>query len=209
PEGPATLLVMPAWTAPDDPRPAMGVKIVSLMPGNPARGLPFILGAHVVLDRETGAPLALLDGPMLTARRTAAASALAARRLARPDARRLVVIGAGALAPHLARAHAAIRPIEEVVVWAREPAKAEALAVALSAEGMAARATTALAAAVAEADIVTAATRSRAPLIHGVWLRPGCHADLLGAFSPDMRESDDETIRRATVFVDTREGAMA
>jgi len=143
----------------------------------------------------------------LTLWRTAAASALAASYLARPDARRMAMIGAGALAPRLIAAHAAVRPIAEVAIWNRTPEKAERLAATLDRPGLRVRATSDLAAAVGEADIVSAATLSAEPLVKGVWLKAGTHVDLVGAFTPVMREADDETIRRARVYVDTRAGA--
>jgi alanine dehydrogenase len=203
--GDATLLLMPAWQR----DAAIGIKIVTLMPGNPARGLPFILGSYLLLDGATGRPMALLDGAMLTVRRTAAASALAADMLARPDARRLVMVGTGALAPHLVRAHAAIRPLTDIAIWGRSPEKAEAMARALAAEGLPARAATDLEGAVMAADLMSCATRSTVPIVRGAWLAPGMHLDLVGAYSAAMRESDDEAVRRAAIFVDTREGALA
>lgn len=207
----AMLLLMPAW---DDMAGAiaddavMGVKIVTVVPGNAARGKASVVGSYLLLSGLTGEPLALMDGPRLTLRRTAAASALAARHLARPDARRLVMVGAGALAPHLIEAHASVRPIDEVLVWNHRPDKAEALAATLAGRSYAVRATTDLADAIGGADIVSAATLSAEPLVRGAWLRPGTHVDLVGAFTPTMRESDDEAVRRARVFVDTRAGAL-
>ncbi|HEX7006577.1 MAG TPA: ornithine cyclodeaminase family protein, partial [Alphaproteobacteria bacterium] len=123
-----TLLLMPAWQTGGP----VGVKLVTVFPDNGRRGLPAVMGAYLLLDGATGAPRALIDGPALTVRRTAAASALAARFLARADARRLLMAGTGALAPHLVRAHAAVRPIREVAIWGRSPDKAERLAAALA-----------------------------------------------------------------------------
>ncbi|MBL8669615.1 MAG: ornithine cyclodeaminase family protein [Alphaproteobacteria bacterium] len=199
----AMLLLMPAW----QDGQAIGVKLVTVFPDNAQRDLPAIQGVYLLLDGRTGVPRALLDGPMLTKRRTAAASALAADYLARRDAARLLVIGTGALAPELVAAHAAIRPIREVRIWGRTPAKAAALAARVAAGGLAAAATTALEESTAWADVVSCATLSREPLVLGARLRPGVHVDLVGAFTPDMRESDDEAARRAQVFVDTRAGA--
>lgn len=197
----ATLLLMPAWqTAAGG---FAGVKIVSVVPDNPSRALPTVIGSYLLLSALTGAPLALIDGVSLTLRRTAAASALAARHLARPDARRLVMVGSGALAPHLVAAHRAVRPIAEVVVWSRTPENARALAARLAGDGLDATATEDLDAAVATADIVSCATLSRVPLVHGAALPPGCHVDLVGGFLPTMREADDEAVRRARVYVDT------
>ncbi|MFW5679156.1 MAG: ornithine cyclodeaminase family protein, partial [Pseudomonadota bacterium] len=200
----ATLLLMPAWN-----RRVAGVKLVTVTPDNADRALPAVYGAYVLFDQTTGAPLAMLDGTVLTLRRTAAASALAARYLARPDAARLALFGAGALAPHLVRAHAIVRPIREIMVWNRTPERARALADALRTEGFAASATEDRQTAVATADIVTCATLASEPLVEGAWLQPGTHVDLVGAFLPTMRECDDTALERARVFVDTRAGALA
>ena len=199
-----SLLLMPAWN-----RRVLGVKLVTVTPGNAGRGLPSVFGAYVLFDQTTGEPLASLDGTVLTLRRTAAASALAARYLAPPDARHLALFGAGALAPHLARAHAVVRPIREVTIWNRTPAKARALAAQLTAEGFAARASADREAICRDADVISCATLSAEPLVEGAWLRPGTHVDLVGAFLPTMRESDDALIARARVFVDTRAGTLA
>ncbi|MBM3491522.1 MAG: ornithine cyclodeaminase family protein [Alphaproteobacteria bacterium] len=198
------LLLMPAWEA----GKALGIKIVSVYPDNGKRGLPSIVGLYLLADAATGVPTAILDGRRLTLRRTAAASALAARHLARADARHLVMIGAGALAPYLVEAHAAVRPIRQVTVWNRTAANAAALADALTAKGFAASATVDAAAAVASADIVSCATLSATPVLRGAWLKPGCHVDLVGGFTPGMREADDEAVRRAELFVDTRTGGL-
>lgn len=199
----ATLLLMPAWA---DGGP-IGVKVVTVFPDNSEKSLPSIQGAYLLFDGKNGAVEALLDGPTLTARRTAAASALAADYLARKDASRLLMVGTGVLARQLPRAHAAVRPIREVVVWGRSAEKAEAVARELEQAGFAASASPDLEASVREADIVSCATLSREPLVQGAWLGPGTHLDLVGSFTPAMREADDEAVRRARVFVDTRLGA--
>lgn len=199
-----TLLLMPAWNA-----DYIGVKVIAVTPGNAERGLPAVQGSYMLLDGTTGELAALVDGPMLTLRRTAAASALAADYLAREDAKHLVMVGTGALAPHLIEAHAAVRPIEKVTVWGRNPEKAEALAEALNGQDVLSVGYSAdLEAAAAEADVISCATLSTEPLIRGDWLRPGQHLDLVGAFRPDMRETDDACLQVARVFVDTRAGAM-
>lgn len=200
----ATLLLMPAWRE----GAALGVKVVSVFPSNRARGEPSVHGTYLLLDPKSGRPLAALDGTELTRRRTAAASALASRFLARPDSRRLLVVGTGALAPHLARAHAGVRHVGEIRVWGRTPERARALAERLAAEGFPAVWEPDLEAGVRWADIVTTATLAREPLVRGRWLRPGAHLDLVGGFTPEMREADDEAVARARVFVDTREGAL-
>lgn len=204
-EGPgATHLIMPAWTA-DAPRPGayVGTKIVDVFPDNGRLGLPSVMGVYVLQSGETGAPLAVLDGTRLTHWRTAAVSALGADLLARPDAARLLVVGSGALAPVLARAHAAVRPLAHVAVWNHRPAGAERLAATLREAGLPAEAVTDLEGAARAADILSCATLSTAPLIRGAWLRPGQHLDLVGAFTMGMREADDDALRRARVVVDT------
>lgn len=196
--GDATLLLMPAWQ-----RDRLGIKLATVHPENPAHGLPAVHATYLLADLRTGAPLALLDGGVLTARRTAAASALAASYLARADARRLLVVGAGRVASLLPEAHAAIRPIEAVEVWNRTPGRAADLVAALRAKGFDANPSTDLAASVGRADIVSCATLSRVALIEGAWLAPGMHVDLVGAYTPAMREADDAALARAAVFADT------
>ncbi len=199
----ATLLLMPAWQSGRH----IGIKLVTVFPGNAAVDLPSVMGAYLLLDGKTGEPLALLDGPALTARRTAAASALAASYLARPDSERLLMVGTGALAPHLIEAHAAVRPIRNVLIWGRDPDKAARLAQRLDRKTLKVAATSDLEAAVRGAHVISCATLSFEPLIRGAWLPLGVHLDLVGGFTPERREADDEAVRRARIFVDTREGA--
>jgi alanine dehydrogenase len=196
---PGTLLLMPAWRSGS----SLGIKIVTVFPDNAKRSLPAVSGTYVLLDAVTGAPQALLDGTALTLRRTAAASALAADFLARPDSAVHLMVGTGALAPHLVAAHRTMRPIREIRIWGRNAAKAAALAERLTVSGIAAVAVPDLAEAVATADIVTCATLATEPLIRGEWLRPGMHLDLVGGYTPQMREADDATVRRARVYIDT------
>lgn len=198
-----TLLLMPAWTGPAAADSYAGVKVVSVFPDNGARNLPSVMGTYLLMDGTTGEPRAALDGTRLTVWRTAAASALAARFLARKDARRMVMVGSGALAPFLIRAHMSQRPIAEVALWNHRPEKAESLAAALRAEGLPVTATTDLEAAVRQADLVSCATLSTAPVVKGAWLKRGAHLDLVGAFNLSMREADDEALRRGEVYVDT------
>ena len=209
----ATLLLMPAWEV----REAgsgfagryMGVKAVTVFPDNDARGEPAVRGTYLLLSAETGETLAVMDATRLTAWRTAAASALASRHLSRPDAARLLMVGAGALAPFLIRAHASVRPVREVAIWNRSQPRARALLATLAQSGIAATLVDDLAAAVSRTDLVSVATLSSEPLINGAWLMPGTHVDCVGAFKPGMRETDDEVVRRARIFVDTRAGAFA
>jgi ornithine cyclodeaminase len=192
------LLLMPAWQA----GALLGVKIVSVFPGNAARALPAVHGVYLLLDASTGVPLAQLDGSELTSRRTAAVSALAASYLARSDASRLLIVGAGRIASLLADAMACVRPIARVSVWNHRAHGAQQLALRLRERGVDAHAAADLASALREADIVSCATLATRPLIEGAWLQPGTHVDLVGAFTPEMRETDSACVRRARVFVD-------
>lgn len=214
--GAGDLMVMPAWVrgtarAGDmsGRRGYIGVKIQSVFPDNRANGIPSLTGVYVLMSGRTGEPLGLLDAPTLTAWRTAAASALAATYLARQDAERLLVVGSGALVPHLIKAHAQARPICNVLIWNRTQATAEKLARRLSRSDMKVAATTDLEGAVRGADVICTATGSTQPLIRGEWLQPGVHLDCVGGYRPDMREVDDEVLSRARIFVDTRAGAMS
>jgi ornithine cyclodeaminase len=204
----ATLLLMPAWTESGVAEDRfLGCKIVTVFPDNAAAGQPSLHGRYLLMSGTTGAPLALMDAQALTAWRTAAASALAASYLARADAGHLVMIGAGALAPHLVRAHMAVRPIRRVTLWNRTHSRAVALAFGLTVTGVEATIADDLATAVRDADIVCCATLATEPIVRGAWLKPGAHVDLVGGFTPKMREADNDAIKRARVFVDTRAGA--
>ncbi|HKH97443.1 MAG TPA: ornithine cyclodeaminase family protein [Beijerinckiaceae bacterium] len=198
----ATLLLMPAWTG-AVLGGFLGVKIVSVFPDNGGKGLPSVLGTYLLMDGETGRPVAALDGTRLTLWRTAAASALAARHLARPEAARMAMVGAGALAPFLIRAHAGQRPITSVKLWNHNAERAWQVAAELATQGLPVEATENLEEAVREADLVSCATLSTAPLVHGAWLDPGAHLDLVGAFNLAMREADDAALQRASVYIDT------
>ena len=196
-----TSLIMPAWI----PGRYYGVKIVNIAPGNARRGLPGLHATYLLFDARTGVPLAQLDGDAITTRRTVAASALAGSYLARADATHLLVVGAGRIANLLPAAWRAVRPIEHVTVWARREDQAHALAAQWQAEGFSARATTDLPGACAAADIVSCATLSTEPVVRGEWLPPGVHLDLIGSFTPAMREADDACFANARLFVDTDE----
>jgi ornithine cyclodeaminase len=199
----ATLLLMPAWR----PGREIGVKVANVFPGNAGKALPAVSATYLLFDGTTGRLQAVLDGAALTVRRTAAASALAASFLARRDARRLLVVGTGKLAPELVRAHASVRDYAGITVWGRRLEAAQEVAAELAAEGLPVRAVDALEDAVRAADVVSCATLSETPLVHGAWLAEGAHLDLVGGFTPRMREADDACIRRAELFVDTRDGA--
>ena len=207
---PTILLNMPSWQIDGD----LGVKLVTVNQGNPAKGLPLVQGVYLFMDAATGKMRGILEAEMITAKRTAAASALASSYLSRNDASRLLIVGAGALARHFIDAHRAVRPIKDVLVWNRTPKRAKELvnhykmqedAKELDSIGV----TEDLQAAVEGADIVTCITASSEPIVFGDWVRPGTHIDLVGAFSPDSRESDDALIQKARIFVDTRTGALA
>ncbi|WP_418317052.1 ornithine cyclodeaminase family protein [Piscinibacter sakaiensis] len=199
-----TSLIMPAWQA----GRAYGVKIVNIAPGNAARGLPGLHASYLLHDAATGVPIALLDGDQITARRTAAASALAASFLARDDASRLLVVGAGRVAGLLPAAYRCVRGIERVTVWARSAKAATALVDDLRADGFDAHAATDLPQAAGAADVVSCATLASAPVICGRWLRDGSHLDLIGSFTPAMREADDDCFRGSRLFVDTDEALV-
>ncbi|MEM6616980.1 MAG: ornithine cyclodeaminase family protein [Pseudomonadota bacterium] len=214
PEKPeATLLLMPAW---DDfvaqghtERGYIGVKTVTVFPENGEKSLPAVMGVYLLLSGVTGQPLAVIDGQSLTLWRTAAASALASSYLSRQDSSRLLMVGAGALAPFLIRAHAAVRPIKEVLIWNRTPEAADRIAKKMTSADLSVSATEDLEGAVRGADVISCATLSTDPLIRGQWLQNGVHIDCVGAFRPTMRETDDTTIQRARIFVDTRSGATS
>jgi ornithine cyclodeaminase len=203
-ESDATLLMMPAWV----PGSYVGVKILSVFPDNSQRSLPAIFGTYLLSSGKTGEMLAAIEGGELTARRTAATSALAARYLARPDASSMLMIGTGRLSLNLIEAHATARPLQSFHIWGRNPAAAEKTAEDARKLGFDAKACTDLEAAASSADIISCATLSDSPLINGEWLKPGAHLDLVGAFKPTMRESDDVAVKRASIFVDTFDGAL-
>ena len=194
-----TMLLMPAWV----PDRYLGVKLVNVFPGNGALNLPAVQGVYILFSGKTGEVLAMVDGNELTARRTVAASALASSYLSRPDAHTLLVVGTGRLARLMAEAHAVVRPIERVMVWGRESAKAAAVVAEFGDCGFDVSVANDLRSAVENADIVSCVTLSREPLIQGAWLRPGTHLDLVGGFTPQMREADDEAVKRASISIDT------
>lgn len=200
------LLVMPAM----DDRFA-GVKILTVTSDNGAKGLPVIGGHFMLIDTRTGSALALMEADELTARRTSAVSALASRALSREDASRLLVVGSGHLAPYMAEAHAAVRPIIHIEIWGRTPEKVEASRkeILRRRPDLSVTIAGALASAVARADIVSVATRATEPLIEGAWISPGTHVDLVGGYRPDMREIDDRGLAQSLVYVDTIEGVLA
>lgn len=198
------LLLMPAWSEGD----TLGVKAVTFFPGNSARGLSTISAAYLLFDGVTGQIRAVCDGDEITVRRTAATSAAAAKRLARPDARRLLVVGTGQLAPNMAEAHAAVHAYDCIDVFGRTRDKAAAVVARLAAAGLPARLAEDLESAVRAADVISCCTSATVPPVRGAWLKPGTHLDLVGGFRDDMREVDDATIAAASLFVDERPGAL-
>jgi len=204
--GDRLMLSMPAFAADG----SGVVKLVSVFPDNVRRGAPTIQGALVVLS-DTGAPVAVMDAAAVTQLRTAAASALASSYLSRADSNRLLVVGTGALAPHMAVAHACVRPLQSIGVWGRNFERAAATAERirrLVPPNIEAAPAEQLEPQVRAADIISCATSSTEPLLQGCWLKPGAFVDLVGSFSPHMRETDDEVVKRARIFVDTFEGAL-
>ncbi len=194
--GKDTLLNRSAWID----GMGLAVKAATVFPGNREKGKPMVGGAVSLFSDEDGALEAVIDFRLVTKWKTAGDSLLAARRLARSDSRKILIVGVGTVGRSLVEAYGAAFPRAEFTVWNRSPEGAEEFA--KDCPGV--RATTDLEAAVREADIVTSATMSSEPLIHGDWLRPGQHIDLIGAYRPDMREADDAALLRSRVFVDNR-----
>ena len=198
-----SLIVLPAWL----PGKNFGVRLTTNFPGNAARNKPVRSGGYLLGDGRTGEILAIFDGPALTLRRTAAASALAATYLARAESERLLMMGTGALASHLIAAHASVRPIHNVLVWGRDRGKVARLAQRMTRRNLKVAPAEDLEKAVKGADIVCCATSAREPILKGAWLPEGIHVDLVGGRTPQMREADDEAMTRARIFVDVREAA--
>jgi len=196
-----TLLSMPAAG-----EAGVGVKLVTLSEFNPQRGLPFTQAVYVLFDGTTQAPEAVIDGAELTALRTAAVSGLATRRLANPDASRLVVFGAGVQATAHVEAMHAVRPLREVVVVGRDPARTDALVA--FADHLGAEARTGTPADVARADLICTCTTSAVSVFDGHDLADGAHVNAVGAYLADQREVDTETMRRAKTVVETRDVAL-
>jgi alanine dehydrogenase len=200
PDQPSTLLLMPAWR----PDGAIGVKIVTVFPGNSAQGLPSVNASYLLLSGQTGQPRALIDGRALTLLRTAAVSALAADLLAPAKPDRLLMVGTGALSRYLVEGHRSVRKYQSVLIWGRDAHKAAAVVRDLSARGWPVSVAPDLESAARSADVISCATLAEQPLIHGAWLKSKCHLDLVGSFKPTMRETDDACMRDAFIAVDTR-----
>jgi len=199
-----TLLMMPAWQKGE----VAGVKLVTVAPNNAQKNLPSIQGTYLLLDVATGSPIAMMDAPTLTAKRTAAASALASRFLSPENSANLLVVGTGTLSSQLIAAHSSVRPIKQVKVWGRSLEKAQAVCDLVADLNIDCQPVTDIESHVEEADIISCATLSQQPLLFGKWLRAGQHLDMVGAYRPDMREMDDECLLRSRVFVDNFDGAL-
>lgn len=199
----STLLIMPAWES----GKVLGIKVVNVVPGNGKEGLPAIHGLYLYFDAVTGIPLSIMDSNMITKKRTAATSALASTFLSRQNSSSLLVVGTGAMAPELIRAHCTVRKIEKVLIWGRNFKKALTISKELAIENVEILPAKDLESAVRQSDIISTATLSIDPLIKGAWLSKGKHIDLVGSYRPDMREADDEVIMRSSLFIDSFDGA--
>lgn len=200
----STLLIMPSWQVGE----RLGVKLVTVSPENAKLNLPSIHGQYILFDAINGKPIALLDGKMLTSIRTAAVSAMVSRYLSREDSKTLLMVGTGELAPELIKAHCSVRPIEKVFIWGRNREKSEQLAANLEVKNVSFSSVNRIEDIVQEVDIISAATLSEKPLIYGDLLKRGQHVDLVGAYQPHMRESDNACIQKASVFLDTMEAGL-
>lgn len=200
----STLLLMPAF----HPGKDLGVKIATVSPNNGAYNLPAIQGMYIYLDGHKGFIKAILEAKALTAKRTAAASALASSYLSRKDASSMLMVGTGALSVNLIKAHCSVRPIDTVYVWGRHLAKAQKICEALKNEPFTCTAITHIEDKISEVAIISCATLSPTPLIFGKWLKKGQHLDLVGSYKKDTREADDEAITKSSIFLDTYQGGL-
>ena len=199
-----TMLIMPAWQDSLDG----GVKVVTVNPENKAFGLPSIQGSYLYMDAQTGQLKAIIEAKKLTAKRTAAASALASSYLSKTDSTSMLMIGTGALSTELIKAHATVRPIQQVYVWGRDLAKATSICTTLKDEHFSTQTVETITSAMAKVDLISSATLSQQPLIKGIDLKAGQHLDLVGSYKPDMREADDTTLSKATLYADVKEMAI-
>lgn len=201
----STLLLMPAWDYAQADSRYLGIKLVTVCPDNYTRNLPGLTSTYILCDANTGQQLAFIDGNTITARRTVATSALGARFLSREGSRKLLLIGSGKVASLIPDAYRAVRPIEEIAVWDINPAGAEQLVRNLHDNGFKAHVVSDLEREAGTSDIISAATLATNPIIHGEWVSAGTHIDLIGGFTPHMREADDEVMKRGTIYIDTPE----
>ncbi len=194
----STLLIMPAWQA----GKFLGIKQVTLSPYNKKFPLPTLQGIYILFNAKTGSPLATFDASAITARRTAAKSAVAAQFLARQDASTLLMVGTGTLSPELIQAHCEVRPIEKVLIWEHTPGNGQKVVDKLSGMKQSFEIVSDIESGIPKADIISVATMSSDPLINGSWLKAGQHLDLVGAYRTDMREADNETLKRSDLYID-------
>ncbi|WP_281633148.1 ornithine cyclodeaminase family protein [Flavobacterium luteolum] len=200
----STLLLMPAFQAGKD----LGVKIVTVSPNNGKYDLPSIQGTYIYLDGHKGNIKAILEAKSLTGKRTAATSALASSYLSQKDASSMLMIGTGALAINLIKAHASVRPIKEVYVWGRTIEKAQMVCDAFKNSSLICTPVPTIEEVISQVAIISTATLSPVPLVFGKWLKPGQHLDLVGAYKKDMREADDEAVLKSSLFLDTYQGGL-
>ena len=189
--------LMPAHT-PD----GLGLKAVTFYPSNAGRGIPTHMATIFLVDPQTGTPLAIVDGRLITEMRTAAVSAAATKLLASPDAKVLAILGSGVQARSHVEALRVVRQFEEIRVWSPTFEHARQFAEEISGTAVSAEQ------AVRDADVIVTVTSSTTPVLKGAWLKSGCHVNAIGACRPDWRELDDEAMQNNVVFVDSREGAM-
>ncbi|MBE7692996.1 ornithine cyclodeaminase family protein [Tenacibaculum finnmarkense] len=200
----STLLLMPAW----NPSKNAGVKIVTVSPENSQFDLPSINGTYIYLDAVKGTIKAILEAKSLTVKRTASASALASSFLSKENSSSLLMIGTGALSVNLIKAHASVRPIKNVFIWGRNFSKAQAICEELQNENFTITAVQTIEEKISEVDIISCATLSKTPLVLGKYLKAGQHVDLVGAYKKDMREADDQVIKKGAVYIDTFQGGL-
>jgi ornithine cyclodeaminase len=198
-----TLILMPVWNT-----EYMGMKQVTVAPANANQNMPSIFAQYILSNSRTGEPLAMMNATELTARRTACTSALASSYLSREGAENLLIVGGGSVANHLVQAHLAVRNFKKVSVWMRNTTKMDEFVAGLKSQGIPAEAVTNLEESARNADLISCATLSKTPLIKGDWIKPGTHLDLIGSHKPDTRETDDGAIRKSSIFVDSRAGAL-
>jgi len=198
-----TLILMPVWN-----NEYMGMKQVTVAPANATRNMPSIFAQYILSDSKTGQPLAMMNATELTSRRTACTSALASAYLSREDSENLLIIGGGSVAKHLVQAHLAVRNFKKVSIWMRNSTKMGEFVADLKNQGIAVEAATNLEDAARNADLISCATLSKTPVIRGEWVNPGTHLDMIGSHKPDTRETDDDAIRKSSIFVDSRAGAL-
>ncbi len=196
-----TLLIMPAWQE----EKQIGVKLVTVAPNNKEYNLESINGLYLLLDAVTGIPEAIMDAKAITNWRTACSSALASKYLSRSDSETLFMIGTGALAPYLIKAHASVRPIKKVLIWGRNIQKSEDVQNMVKDLQIDVQIVANIEEGLAQADIVSCATLSETPLVLGKKLNEGQHIDLVGAYTPTMREADDDVLIRSDIYVDNIE----